>query len=262
MPQSAIQLVPAVDRAVRMLAELRHDEAGKGISVLARDLGIPKSSAFQIAATLVHHGFLECDRDTRRYRLGSAMEQLVGSTPVRADLPVLAAPHLRALAEETGLTALLGLPSDGGTVLAARGDSPEALGISAPVGFRLDAKAGAFGKVFATGLEGAALTRFLRDLPAYTGRSITAAAAYRQELERVRERGFATDFEEYLEGVRAVAAPVLDHDGATVAAVCVLAVAAGLKRAQLRSVAGAVRQTAATLSRDLGHTQECGGGSP
>lgn len=262
MPQSAIQLVPAVDRAVRMLANLRHDEAGKGISVLARDLGIPKSSAFQIAATLVHHGFLECDHDTRRYRLGSAVEQLAGIPPVRADLPVLAVPHLRALAEETGLTALLGLPSGGGTVLAARGDSPEPLGISAPVGFRLDAKAGAFGKVFAAELDARALSQFLHHLPAYTGRSITAASAYRRELERVRERGFATDFEEYLEGVRAVAAPVRDRDGATVAAVCVLAVAAGLKRTELRGVAGAVRQAAAALSRDLGHAEDPEGGSP
>ncbi len=261
MTQTAGQLVPAVDRAVRMLTSLRHEQAGKGISALARDLGIPKSSAFQIAATLVHHGLLERDADTLRYRLGAAAAGLAGCRGLRTDLPVLAARHLERLAAETGLTALLGLPSEGGTVLAAREDSPGALGIGAPLGFRLDAEAGAFGKVFAAARDGASRSRSRRRLPAYTRRSITDPAAYERELGRVREQGFATDVEEYLDGVRAVAAPVRDRKRNVVAAVCVLGVSAKLKRAELRGAADAVRRAARSLSRDLGHEEESTGGS-
>jgi DNA-binding IclR family transcriptional regulator len=259
MTQATTQLVPAVDRAIRMLTNLRHDKDGKGISDLARDLGIPKSSAFQIAATLVHHGLLECDGESRRYRLGLALAGLAGDRRARADLPVLAAPHLAGLAAASGLTALLGIPAAAGTVLAARGDSPEQLGISAPVGFRLDAQAGAFGKVFAAEREGEALARFLRCLPRYTARSITDATVYRRDLERVRERGYATDFEEYIDGVRALAAPVRDGRGVAVAAVCVLGVVAKLKRTTMRATVAQLLGVASALSRDLGYVDPVAG---
>ena len=89
MSAATQQLVPAVDRAVRMLSDLSSTAAGKRISDLARDLDIPKSSAFQIAATLVHHGLLECDDDTRRYRLGQGLRHIVGAREGRVDLPLL-----------------------------------------------------------------------------------------------------------------------------------------------------------------------------
>ena len=253
MPAATTQLVPAVDRAVRMLSDLSSTAAGKRISDLARDLDIPKSSAFQIAATLVHHGLLECDDDTRRYRLGQGLRHLAGGRQGRVDLPLLAALHLEKLASETGLTALLGVPSSSGTVLAAKADSPELLGIGAPLGYRLDPKAGAFGKVFAAELSGAELQTFLEGLPGFTERSLTEAAAYRRDLERVRHRGYATDMEEYLEGVRAVAAPVRDAGGAVVGALCVLGLRARLKRGRLSDVAGAVTSAAAALSEDAGY---------
>lgn len=253
MTEAASQLVPAVDRAIRMLLDLRGAREGKGISELSRDLAIPKSSAFQIAATMVHHRLLERDAATRRYRLGSGLQALVGSHGGRPDVAVLAAPHLRGLARGTGLTALLGLPTATGTVLAARADSPEPLGVNAPVGFELDRMAGAFGKVFAAALDDRRRKALLRRaLPAFTARSIVSAEEMERELERVRRHGVATDIEEYLDGIRAVAAPVVDGTGAVVAAVCALGIAARLKRDQLAAVSQQVRGAAAALSKDLG----------
>jgi len=255
MIDSSIQLVPAVDRAIRMLVDLRGAAEGKGISELSRDLGIPKSSAFQIAATMVHHGLLACDEGTRRYRLGPGLGALAGAVGGRPDVAALAARHLRALAGETGLTALLGLPSTAGTVLAARADSPEPLGVSAPLGFELALMAGAFGKVFAAALDGHQRRARLRRLPAFTARSIVDATEMERELERVRRNGVATDVEEYLDGIRAAAAPVFDDGGNVVAAICALGVAARLKGRRLTEAAQRVRAAAAALSRDLGAEQ-------
>lgn len=252
MTDSTPQLVPAVDRAIRMLVDLRDADQGKGISELSRDLGIPKSSAFQIAATMVHHGLLVCDEGTRRYRVGAGLQALAGSVSGRPDVAALAAPHLRALADDTGLTALLGLPTAAGTVLAARADSPQPLGVSAPVGFELDRMAGAFGKVFAASLDARRREVRLRRLPAFTARSIVDADEMERELARVQRNGVATDIEEYLEGIRAAAAPVHDDGANVVAAVCALGVAARLKRRRLAEVAERVRAAARALSHDLG----------
>ena len=251
MTEDPVQLVPAVDRAARMLSNLRGHGSGRGISELARDLGIPKSSAFQIAATLVHHGLLERDDDSRRYRIGTGLDRLASGRGLRADVPALAAPHLQRLAASTGLTALLGVPTAEGTVLAARGDGPASLAVSAPVGFRLPARAGAFGKVFDAEMRGQALRCALEDLPRFTRRTITDAARYAKELRRVRQRGFAVDFEEYLDGIRAVASPVRDADDSAIAAICALGISARLKRADVAAVAAAVTRAAGALSADL-----------
>jgi len=251
MTEAAIQLVPAVDRAIRMLSSLELTDDGKRISDLARDLQIPKSSAFQIAVTLVHHGVLECDEQTRRYRLGPKLRSIAARQQGRADLPLLAARHLRSVADDTGLTALLGLPTPTGTLLVAKADSPEALGIAAPIGYELELWAGAFGKIFAAALPAPERkVRMQKGLPAYTARSIVRRADMEQELRRVATQGIAVDTEEYIDGIRAVAAPVHDMSG-VVAAVCVLGVGPQMKRDRLVDICTAVKGAAAALSAEL-----------
>jgi IclR family acetate operon transcriptional repressor len=244
-----------------MLVDLRGLAKGKRITDLARDLAIPKSSAFQIAATMVHHGILECDDDTRRYRLGPTLHSFIAGPQGRRDLPLLAVPHLRGLADATGLTALLGVPTGSGTVLVAKADSPEPLGVGAPVGFELDRMAGAFGKIFAAARDDAGRTALLRKkLPRYTARSVIDPREMECELARIRKSGVAIDREEYLDGIRAVAAPVTDETGDAIAAVCALGVAARLKRDRLPRITEQVRAAAQALSRDLGGGA-IGGGS-
>jgi len=244
------QLVPAVDRAVRMLEVLRDSDQGRGISELARDLEIPKSSAYQIAVTLVHHGLLERDPATRRYRPGAALSRL--SAAGRRRLPELAQPYLERLAARTRMTALLGVRDGDGVVLAAKQESPEPVGISAPLGHRLDGRAGVFGKLTAAALGAAELDAYLcRPLPDFTRRSITDVDAFRKDIERVRSRGYALDVEEYLDGVVAVGGAVRDGRGRVVAGICLLGLAARRSRAELKAAGEHLALAAADLSREL-----------
>ena len=161
MTTPAPQLVPAVDRAIRMLATLQDVQDGRRISDLARDLGIPKSSAHQIAATLVHHGVLERDEGTRRYRLGAGLADIASHRRDRIDLPELAGPYLEGLARSARMTALLGVRDGVAVVLAARVPSPDPIDVSAPLGHRLDLRAGVFGKLFNAALPEEDLERAL-----------------------------------------------------------------------------------------------------
>ena len=253
MPDSSPQLVPAVDRAIRMLAALQSGEGGRRISDLARDLGIPKSSAHQIAATLLHHGVLERDEDTRRYRLGPGLSDIVAHRRNRVDLPALAGPYLEELASAARMTALLGRREGDSVVLAARIPSPDPIDVSAPIGHRLDGRAGVFGKLFAAAMQPADLQGLLsKPLPAFTRKSITSTAAYAEELHRVRTRGYALDIEEYLDGVVAVGAAIRGDDGNVLGALCVIGLAASYSRPALATIGEAVRGAAESLSYDLG----------
>lgn len=237
-----------------MLERFRDAGDEWGVSELARALDIPKSSAFQIAATLAHHGLLSRDPESRRYRLGRRLRELAARSTGDHDLAALAAPWLRALSSSTGKTALIGRYEGDEVVLLAKADSPEPLGVSAPVGYRMHHSVGVFGKVLHSGLEPAELEALLAASPlrCFTDRTVVDPEAYRAELQRVRSRGWATDREEYLEGIHAVGAPVRAGDGTTRAAVCVVGLAPGFDDEAMERAGRAARGAAREISAAVG----------
>ncbi|HWP28904.1 MAG TPA: IclR family transcriptional regulator [Chloroflexota bacterium] len=251
---AAPRLVPAVDRAIRILDALRRDPQAGGISELARRLGLHKATVRDILLTLHHHGLVERDPLTARFRLGYGLYAYVGALGEGSALPAVARPFLRQLMEQTGETVLLGMRDGERILIVDKEEPPRDLKISAPVGRRLPLYAGSFGKVLLADLEPAQLEQLLarRPPPAFTARSVTDPAAYRALLQQVRERGYAVDDEEYLDGVRAVTAPIRGADGATLAALTVVGFTTRIPDARLALLVDAVVAAARQISLRLG----------
>jgi DNA-binding IclR family transcriptional regulator len=208
MRESTYRVVPAVDKAARLLAELSEEE-GLGISELARRITASKGTVRDILLTLVSHDLITRDPDGRFRRGGQ-----------RFDLTRLARPHLEALLDAFGETALLGIVTDGGVEIAARAEPSTDLHMSAPLGRRLPANVGAHAKVLSGGLD----------------------------------IGF--DDEEYLAGVRAVAAPIIDGRGRRVAALLVIGFKERLDMRTLKRIGDACAREAAALSAQLGRREQ------
>jgi len=141
MRESTYRVVPAVDKAARLLAELREDE-GLGISELARRITASKGTVRDILLTLASHDLVARDADGRFRRGGQ-----------RLDLAHLAQSHLEVLRDTFGETALLGIVTDGGIEIAARAEPSSDLHMSAPLGRRLPANVGAHAKVLTGGAD-------------------------------------------------------------------------------------------------------------
>lgn len=246
--------VPAVARAAAILRALGNGEKGASLTDLARRLGIHKSTAHGILATLVAHALVSRDPSTRCYRLGPALAALGRAAADRHDLGTLARPHLSRLCRLSGETVTLHFREGDGSVILASEESPHQLKVTAPPGYRLPPFAGAVAKVLRA--FGPSARRIPASLPAYTPRAITDPVRYRQELERVRHAGVAYDEMEYLPGVRAASAPVLngaeEADGEAVGALSIVGVAARLSPEKLRRLARPLRAAARTLSLALG----------
>jgi len=204
MRESTYRVVPAVDKAARLLAELSEDD-GLGISELARRITASKGTVRDILLTLASHDLITRDSDGRFRRGGQ-----------RVDLTHLARPHLEALLETFGETALLGIVTDGGVEIAARAEPGTDLHVSAPVGRRLPADVGAHAKVLSGGAD------------------------------------IGYDDEEYLAGVRAAAAPIIDPRGRRVGALIVVGFKEQLDMRTLRRVGQRTAREAAELSAQLG----------
>lgn len=250
----AARIVPAVDRAARVLGLIEAAERPLGISDLARRLEASKGSVHDVLETLRAHGLLARDDASKQYRLGPRLVRLGAAAAQGVDLAREAEPHLRRLAAETRATALLLVPRprDGRAVIVATAQ-PEgsAMGVAATVGGRIPLLAGASGKVFlafdvAAGAAPATLPAV------YTERTIVDLEAIRQETAAVRHQGWAVDDREYLEGVRAVAAPVFDARGEVIAALLAVGLAGALTTDRLPATIAATTHAAAALSFAVG----------
>jgi DNA-binding IclR family transcriptional regulator len=202
-------LVPAVDRAARTLRLLADRPEGRGLSDLARDLDVSKASLREILLTLGRYGLVERDADLR-FTLGPEVARLAGAP--RQDLVTRATPIVRALAGDVGQTAILGIP-DGTQLRLATVAVPKAtLHVSARPGGHIPLAVGCHGKVF------------------------------------IEKQPLGFDDGEFVEGVRAVAAPITTEDGTAAACLMVVGFNRTLSLARLRTIGRRLSREAARLS--------------
>lgn len=246
--QSSNGAVPAVDRALRILQTLAASPLR--LTEIARRLELPKSTTLAILRTLHRHRAVAYDAASGRYAVGSGLVALAGAAHVHRDLRRIARPVLERLARATHETVILHLPDDGGSIVADREESRLQLRVAAPVGYRLPPFAGAVAKAMLAVLpEREVASQLPRRLPRFTPHSLTSRAAYLRDLRRTRVRGYATDDEEYLSGVRAVSAPVTDPDGRVVATLSIVGVKARLPASRGARFGRLVREAAQEVSR-------------
>jgi DNA-binding IclR family transcriptional regulator len=201
---------PSVKRAFEILKLVSTSKDGVGISEIARDLGMAKSTVHGMTSALEEIGVVLRDPASKRYTLGFTLFELGKSAYSQIDLKDLARPVAEDLMERTHASVFLGVLNwDHVTILDVVEPRTE-LKITAPIGTTLPLLAGAAGKVFLSRMDEEEAKRIVKTkgLTRFTENSITSLERYLQEIRVTRENGFATDDEEYIPGVRAVAAPI------------------------------------------------------
>jgi IclR family acetate operon transcriptional repressor len=257
--QDGAALVPAVDRAARVLRALSVHEGdashqpGMSASELSRQLGVSKSTLSSLLATLERHGLVQRDPVTRRVRLGLGLLELAAAVSADVDVRAAVRPHLRRLSQHSGETAILHLVSGDHVRIAEHAEPSTQLKVVAPLGIRLPRFAGSVAKVLLAGLEPGEAEAIVHgdELPAFTPRSIVDPRAYLEQVARTRRRGYARENEEYLVGVSAVSAPVINHEGRTIGTISVACVKTRA-RERLLELTEPVMEAAAQTSRRLG----------
>jgi len=245
--------VPAVAKAFAVLDLLSAVPEPLGVSEIARRLGLGKSTVHGLVTALHELGMLERANGAKRYRVGRGLQALALRSVSRHDVRSVARPFLERLAAETEQTAFLGIVgTDHVTILDLVHGRP-AMSVSAPVGSAIPLLAGAVGKAVLAGWDRERRETFLAKtvLPKFTHRTITERRAYERAVDGVTKRGAALDVDEYVDGMRAAAAPVVAPSGELAAVIWVAGFARHIGDAQLNAIADHVSHEARGLGKLL-----------
>ena len=246
--------VQSVDRALTILEFLaRGGEAG--VTEVAAQLGVHKSTAFRLVATLESHRLVEQTEDRGKYRLGVGILRLAGATSARLDVVQEARPVCRQLAADTGETVNIAVLSESSALYLDQVAGSSALQPHNWVGQHIPLHATSNGKVLLSGLDRKALDDLLGKLAAYTPMTITKKSKLREELDLVREQGFAMAVDELEVGLTAAAAPIRNAHGDVVASMSVSGPTFRLTADRVDGVVSALVDAALEVSHRLGWGQ-------
>ena len=249
---SKIYQAPSVKKAFQILRLVSDTDRGFGISELAKSLGISKSTVHGITSALEEIGAIIRNPLTKRYNIGYTIVELGKKGFSKIPLREVSKRHMEELMVETGETVFLGILKDDHIFILDVVESNKELKITSPSGTKIPLTAGATGKLFLTYMEERKTLRYLttKGLVKYTENTITDIEKYLNEIKEVRKRGFATDREEYLQGVKAIAA-IIKTEGPLLAAIWVVGFSSSLTEDKMQYTTERTLNAADAISRDL-----------
>ncbi|MFI7412808.1 IclR family transcriptional regulator [Streptomyces sp. NPDC049627] len=251
---ASVNGVQSVDRAVSVLEILaRRGEAG--VSEVAAEIDVHKSTAFRLLGALEARGLVEQTAERGKYRLGFGIVRLAGAVTGRLDITQQGRPVCERLSEEIGETVNIAVLQEHYAVNLYQVRGPGAVGTHNWVGQLTPVHATSSGKVLLAHLSekeradvlAASGTRKL------TPHTLTSRARLEKNLAEARERGYAVALEELEIGLHAMAAPIRSRDGEVIAALSASGPTYRFTEERMRDLAPVLIKGAEEISRRMGY---------
>jgi IclR family transcriptional regulator, acetate operon repressor len=246
--------VQSVDRAMLLLEALGEDDRGHRLTDLSRRTGLSLTTVHRLLTTLEHRRFVQFSASDNLWHIG-LQAFAVGSAFVRdRNFVAPALPFLRQLRDQTRETANLGVVEDGEIVLVNQVESREITRAISRVGGRTPMTASGMGKAVLASYTHDDISSVIksRGMRKVTGKTLTSREALEAQLDQTRRDGYAVDDEEFIPGLRCVAAPVYDNRSEVVCAISVSGLPLRMTPERIPVLGGLIAQTAAELTRALG----------
>jgi DNA-binding IclR family transcriptional regulator len=246
--------IQSIERAAAILRLLSGRSRRLGVADLAGELGLPKGTVHGLLRTLQAVGFVEQDPETGKYQLGPALLHMGSSYLDGNELRTRALNWSDSLAARTREAVRIGTLHEGRVLIVHHVFRPDDSLQTLDVGTLLPAHATALGKTLLAYHPYLADEMSKPGLTAFTDATIVDHKRLERELERIRQRGWASEIGELAPGQVSIAAPVIDRTGMTVGAMAIFGppervLAARQPRGEL---VAHVREAARAVSRELG----------
>ena len=246
--------VQSVDRAVSVL-EILAQRGEAGVSEVAADIGVHKSTAFRLLAALEERELVEQTQERGKYRLGFGILRLASAVPGQLDVTQQARAVCEQLAAQLGETVNIAVRRSHFVVNIDQARGPSAVATHNWVGELTPLHATSSGKILLAFMTPEDRRKLLASngLARLTAHTITSERELEAQVEAAARDGYAFSVEELEQGLNAVAAPVRDHTGGVIASLSVSGPVYRFTEERMREATPDVDAAAAAISHWMGH---------
>jgi len=251
--RTAQNLIQSVDRALWVLELIaRHD--GIALSDLARAGGTSAATTYRILTTLKLHDIVEEESTTQLWFIGSGAFRIGSAFQRRTNVLERSQAPMRTLMRATGETANLGIEQDEQVMFVSQVETHEAIRAFFPPGTRSPMHASGIGKALLAHYPEDKIDRIVaaQGLEGFTLHTLTQPSRLKDDLRRIRQRGYSVDDQEKNEGMRCIAAPVFNAHGAPVAGLSISGPVFRLPLNRASELGAHVARAASEVTRAIG----------
>ena len=241
-----------LEKTYKIIETLAQRKEPYGVTELSQQLSLVKSNVHRLLTSLIELGIVQQDKNTGKYQLTLKLWQLGNSVLSHLDYRNLASKHLHQLVarfeEDAYLSVLLGIN------IAYIDHIKCNRVVRAAMGTGHEAYCSSTGKCIMAWSSEDILLKVMHAPRQYTERTIVDLETMRNELQRVRERGYALNVGEWKNSVRGVGAPIFDHEGRVIAALSLSGPAQRFPLERMEEIGENLVVVARQLSEELGYT--------
>ncbi len=210
MAEKPIHRLNTVNNAISLLIMfIKHDSIG--LVEIEEEIGISKTAAFRLVATMADRGLLMRNEKTKRYYPGPLLFQLVRKTQVN-DIVSIAQPYIQELAQITNESIYLSIRSGYKYIFLSGTHSSQLVKVTVPIGEEIDLHIGAAGNLHLAYMSAIDVKNYSKRtiFESYTPNTITDLEIFKEKLANIRNIGFSTSLGERVQDAGAVTAPIWD----------------------------------------------------
>jgi len=210
------KLVNSLLKGLNILEAFTPSQFSLSFQELCKKTGLPKTTVFRFLRTLTSRDYLSLDSKSKRYFLGAKVMSLGFTVLSGMDLRNVAYPYLDELARTTDQNVHLAILDNTEVVVIERIKKWQILDINIPIGGRLNCYQTSIGRAILAFLSQEKFLSILsalkkdREAVKHIG---PKAGKLIKILNEVRLKGYALSDEEFIKGVRAIAAPIFNGQG-------------------------------------------------
>lgn len=202
-PRTQVQGAASVIKGLKLLQvipELGQEASARNIQ---QATGLPRPTVYRLLNTLEQEGFIERNPLAGEYVLGRQILRLAQRSLASSSLQERVRSTLLTIGRETGETVHLGVPYGCHMTFIDKVESPESVRMASYIGMPVPMHSTSVGKAFLAALDTEACEHYLArlTLDGITPHTLTSLKSLREELKRIRARGYAIDDEENEQGI-------------------------------------------------------------
>ncbi|MDN3019080.1 IclR family transcriptional regulator [Paenibacillus sp. BSR1-1] len=252
-----IRINKSAERALDLLVLLAKTGTALTLNEICTEMGMPKSSGFELVQTLLYKGFIELeDPRLKTYRLGLAAFETGMAYQANMEITQLARPLLLELNKQTGSTVFLGVEDKGKVVYLDKAENFSVMRPTAKLGSRRYLHTTGVGKALLAAMPDEKIEYLFGDgeIPSKTSFSKVTLPEILQDMKEIRERGYSIDDREDNVEMYCMGSAIFDQSNQPVAAISIASMLSSMTPERKEMVSNLISETALKLSNQLGYS--------